>query len=40
MTESKGVRAADDLMRRLVKVPASDVGKAKPGKRRKPKRKK
>lgn len=40
MTESKGVRATDDLMRRLVKVPASEVGKAKPGKRRKPKRKK
>lgn len=27
MTPSKGVRAADDLMRKLVKVPKSEVGK-------------
>lgn len=29
MTPSKGVRAADDLMRKLVKVPKDEVGKPK-----------
>lgn len=40
MTESKGVRATDDLMRKLVKVPPSEVGKGqqKPRKRRKSKK--
>lgn len=40
MTPSKGVRAADDLMRKLVKVPKGEVGK--PGKakgKKKPKKK-
>ena len=38
MTESKGVRAADDLMRRLMRVPRSDVAKPAWKKRRKRKK--
>lgn len=29
MTKNKGIRKADDLMRRLVKVPKDQVGKPK-----------
>ena len=41
MTPSKGVRNADDLMRELVQVPKSEVGKtpAKPPKKTKKKKK-
>lgn len=39
MTPSKGVRAADDLMRKLVKVPKGEVGKTpKPKGKKKPKK--
>jgi hypothetical protein len=40
MTPSKGVRAADDLMRKLVKVPKDEVGKSGKAKgKKKPKKK-
>jgi hypothetical protein len=37
MTKAKGVRKADDLMRRLVQVPKADVGKPKKKARKKKK---
>lgn len=41
MTPTKGVRAADDLMRKLVQVPKDEVGKApaKPAKKKAKKKK-
>lgn len=38
MTESKGVRAADDLMRKLVQVPKSEVSQPPAKKPRKKKK--
>ena len=40
MTPSKGVRAADDLMRKLVQVPKDEVGKPAKSKRKKTGKKK
>lgn len=40
MTPSKGVRAADDLMRKLVKVPKDEVGKPAKQPKKKSKKKK
>jgi hypothetical protein len=39
MAKSKGVRAADDLMRKLIKVPKDQVSKVKPAKKTKKKKK-
>lgn len=40
MTPNKGVKATDDLMRKLVKVPKDEVGKPAPAKKKKPGKKK